>query len=104
MMYMLANNLPKSKVVVPWFDFLPDKPAKEEALRIKRSQPDVIINLLLPENAWSAHERLFRNNNRLGQRDIYDAINYLTLNKSIYRLSMNEELSNNLFLQIWTKK
>ena len=104
MMYMLANNLPKSKVVVPWFDFLPDKPAKEEALRIKRSQPDVIINLLLPENAWSAHERLFRNNNRLGQRDIYDAINYLTLNKSIYRLSINEELSNNLFLQKKKKK
>lgn len=76
----------------------------EEALRIKKFQPDVIINLLLPENAWSAHERLFRNNNRLGQRDIYDAINDLTLNKSIYRLAMNEELSNNLFLQIWTKK
>ena len=104
MMYMLANNLPESKVVVPWFDFLPDKPAREEALRIKKSQPDVIINLLLPENAWSDHERLFRNNNRLGQRDIYDAINDLTLNKSIYRLAMNEELSNNLFLQIWTKK
>ena len=104
MMYLLANNLPNSKVVVPWFDFLPDEPAKEEALRIKKSPPEVIINLVLPEIAWSAHERLFRHNKRLGQREILDVINDLTLNKSLYKLSLNEDLSNDLFLQIWIKK
>ena len=104
MMYLLANNFPESKVIISWFDFLPDKPAKEEAVRIKNTKPDVIINLVLPETAWSAHERLFRDNKRLGQRDIYEAINDLTLNKSLYNLSLSEELYNKLLLQIWTKK
>ena len=102
--YLLADNLPKSKVVVSWFDFLPDKRASEESLRIMNNNPDVIVNLLLPEIAWSAHERLFRDNNRLGQRDILDVINDLTLKKSLYNLKFSEELSNDLVLQVWTKK
>ena len=102
--YLLADNLPKSKVVVSWFDFLPDKQASEESFRIMNNNPDVIVNLLLPEIAWSAHERLFRDNNRLGQRDILDVINDLTLKKSLYNLKFSEELSNDLVLQVWTKK
>lgn len=104
LMYLLADNLPKSKVIVPWFDFLPDRRASEESERILENNPDVIINLVLPEIAWSTHERLFRNSNRLGQRDIYDAINILTLRKRLYNLELTETLPNNLILQIWSKK
>ncbi len=104
LMYLLADNLPKSKVIVPWFDFLPDRRASEESVRILKNNPDVIINLVLPEIAWSTHERLFRNSNRLGQRDIYDAINILTLKNRLYNLEFTEKLPNNLVLQIWTKK
>ena len=68
------------------------------------NNPDVIVNLLLPEIAWSVHERLFRDNMRLGQRDILDVINDLTLKKSLYNLEFSEELSNDLILQVWTKK
>ena len=102
--YLLADNLPKSKVVISWFDFLPDKRATEESFRIMNNNPDVIVNLLLPEIAWSVHERLFRDNMRLGQRDILDVINDLTLKKSLYNLEFSEELSNDLILQVWTKK
>ena len=104
LMYLLADNLPKSKVIIPWFDFLPDRRASEESVRILKNNPDVIINLILPEIAWSTHERLFRNSNRLGQRDIHDAINILTLKKRLYNLELTEKLPNNLVLQIWTKK
>ena len=89
---------------MPWFDFLPDRRASEESVRILNNNPDVIINLVLPEIAWSTHERLFRNNNRLGQRDIHDAINILTLKNRLYNLEFTEKLPNNLVLQIWTKK
>lgn len=102
--YLMADNLPKSKVVISWFDFLPDNRASEESFRIMDNNPDVIVNLLLPEIAWSVHERLFRDNKRLGQRDILDVINELTLKKSLYNLRFSEELSNDLVLQVWTKK
>ncbi len=103
-MYLLADNFPRSKVIISWFDFLPDRRAKEEASRILNNNPDVIINLLLPEIAWKTHEALFRDNERLGQRDIYDAINELTINQSLYNLELKDTLSDELEIEIWTKK
>ena len=102
--YLLANRWPKSKVVVSWFDFLPDMPARIEAKRILTTPPAVIVNLKLPETTWMVHERLFRQGMPLGQRDIQDAIEILTVQNRLYLLEFSRELSPGLVLEIWHKK
>lgn len=101
--YFIANRWPNSKVVVPWFDFLPDTPAKAEAVRLLANPPATIVNLKLPPVAWDAHERLFRNGNPLGQRDIQSAIIELTEKRKLYRLDYSREVSPGCVLEVWHK-
>jgi hypothetical protein len=99
--YVLANRWPHSKVVVSWFDFLPDIPAKSEAGRLLASPPTIIVNLKLPEEAWTAHERLFREGKPLGQRDISAAIWELTERRKLYQLDFAREISPGCILEVW---
>ena len=101
--HLMSNTLPQSKVVVAWFDFLPDKEATIEAERILFDKPEIIIDLDLPESAWAAHERLFRNNKRLGQRSIKDAIDFMTIEKGLYNLELLHNMPNNCVLRIWKR-
>jgi hypothetical protein len=102
--YLIANRWPNSKVVVSWFDFLPDAPARAEAARILAAPPATIVNLKLPPVAWEAHERLFRNGKPLGQRDIQRAIDELTVKRKLYRLDFSREVSPRCVLEVWHKR
>jgi hypothetical protein len=102
--YVLANRWPHSKVVVSWFDFLPDKYAAEEAIRILASPPAVIVNLRLPDEVFIAHENLFRAGKRLGQRDIQAAISELTGELNLYQLDLRREVSPGCILEVWHLK
>ena len=102
--YLIANRWPNSKVVVPWFDFLPDAPARVEAARILAAPPATIVNLKLPPLAWDAHERLFRNGKPLGQRDIQSAIAELTEKRNLYRLDLSREVSPGCVLEVWHRR
>jgi hypothetical protein len=102
--YVLANRWPHSKVVVSWFDFLPDKLAKEEAIRLRASLPAIIVNLKIPEAVWVAHENLFRNGLALGQRDIEATILDLTKARNLYILEFSQEVSPGCILEVWRKK
>jgi hypothetical protein len=102
--YLIANRYPNSKVVVPWFDFLPDAPARAEAARILKTPPPIIVNLKLPSPAWDAHERLFRKGKPLGQRDIQAAIQELTEERKLYVQVLSKEVSPGSVLEIWHKK
>lgn len=104
LVYLIANRWPNSKVVVPWFDFLPDLPAKDEANRIFNTPPATIINLKLPSAAWDAHERLFRNGGSLGQKDILSAIEELTERRRLYTKEFSREVSKGCVLEVWYKK
>ncbi len=67
--YLLSERWPNSKVLVAWFDILPDNLAIAEAERIKLSPPKVIVNLKLAEFVWREHELSFRKG-LMGQRQI----------------------------------
>lgn len=102
--YLIANRWPNSKVLVPWFDFLPDIPARAEAVRLLDAPPAIIVNLKLPPLAWEAHERLFREGKQLGQRDIQAAILELTQQRKLYELNYSREVSPGSVLEVWHKK
>jgi hypothetical protein len=102
--YVLADRWPHSKVVVPWFDFLPDRFARAEASRLRASPPVIIANLKLPEAAWAAHESLFREGKPLGQRDIQTAIIELTEQRKLYQLAFAREVSPGCVLELWHKR
>lgn len=103
LVYLIANQWPNSKVVVPWFDFLPDEPARAEAARLLATPPATIVNLKLPPVAWDAHERLFRDGKPLGQRSIQAAIWELTGPRNLYRLDFSREVSPGCILEVWHK-
>ena len=99
--YALSNRWPHSKVIVSWFDFLPDYLAKNEAKRLLNDPPAVIVNLNLPDEAWVLHEKYFRKNNKLGQRDIYMTIVELTQESKLYSIVYAAELSKGVDIQVW---
>lgn len=102
--YLLTNRWPDSKVIVPWFDFLPDEPARKEAERLLNKPPSVIVNVRLPEEAWTAHERLFRDGAPMGQRDIQRTIKVLTEEQSLYDKDYTSLVSDGSIIDIWHKK
>jgi phosphate/sulfate permease len=97
MMYLLSDRWPETKALISWFDFLNDKDAIIESERISIDPPKTILYLNLPEVAWSAHERLFRNGNSLGQRKILEQIEKIcslkTYHKSEYLLDLENGTS-----------
>jgi hypothetical protein len=99
-LYLLSGRWPHSKVVVSWFDFLPDPLAKAEADRLLAAPPTVIVNLKIPDAAWEAHERLFREGRPLGQRAIRAAIDGLTKEGS-FQLDISREVSPGCILEVW---
>jgi len=104
LIYLITNRWPNSKVVIPWFDFLSDEPARAEAIRLLTNPPATIVNLKLPPVAWDAHERLFRNGRALGQRDIQNAIIELTEKRGLYKLDFSREVSPGCMLEVWHRQ
>lgn len=102
--YLISNRWPNSKVLIQWFDFLPDLAASKEAARILGARPKTIVNLTLPEYVWDAHENIFRNGNRSGQRDIQNSIDILTRRDGLYALSYSKKISDGYTLYVWNLK
>ena len=93
MIYLLANQLPTSKAVIGWFDFLNDRDAEFEARRISADPPNLIAYLQLPAEALEAHERLFRGGLPLGQRKIIDFIDSSCLAENGYTIILKRSIS-----------
>lgn len=68
--YLLKSARPAGRAVVHWFDFLPDRAAEAELLRWRAVPPTWIAWCELPEEVWTAHERLFRGGRPCGQREM----------------------------------
>ncbi len=102
--YLLSNRWPNSRVLIQWFDFLPDHAAAEEAHRILVAPPQTIVNLNLPDVVWEKHEEIFRNGAKSGQREIQKAINSLTKQNNLYVLSFSKTLSEGYILDVWNLK
>ena len=61
-----------------WFDICPDDVAREDARRLLRNPPAVIIATELPSWFYALHEQYFREGEVSGQRAIWDAISKLS--------------------------
>jgi hypothetical protein len=102
--YLITNTWPKSKAIITWFDFLNDKDAIAESIRLKGDPPDTVIYLDLPETAWEAHERLFRGGLRLGQRDIQEWLHEKCVLEKGYQIRYKRTLDDQTVLYICKKK
>jgi hypothetical protein len=102
--YLITNTWPESKAVIAWFDFLNDKDAIAESIRLKGDPPDTVIYLDLPETAWEAHERLFRGGLRLGQRDIQEWLHEKCVLEKGYQIRYKRTLDDQTVLYICKKK
>lgn len=101
--YIISNKYPNSKVLVSWFDFLPDPEAIKEAQRIKTTPPSIIAELIMPESIWVAHETLFRDSRPLGQREIKETINLLVKYNDGYQLLLEKKISKDIELKLWKR-
>lgn len=102
--YLITNTWPKSKAIITWFDFLNDKDAIAESIRLKEDPPNTIIYLDLPEMAWSAHERLFRAGKPLGQRHIQAWLDETCVLEKGYQIQLKRALDDQTTLYICKKK
>jgi 4-amino-4-deoxy-L-arabinose transferase-like glycosyltransferase len=102
--YLFNERWPVGKAYVHWFDFLPDRFAKEEAQLILRARPKAIVYLDLGPAAIDAHERLFRGGRPCGQRDIIQAIKTLTSPGGGYLLVETIQASQDAVANVWIRK
>jgi hypothetical protein len=84
LLYPLTGRQPPTRAGSHNIDVINDAFARDEAERLKRSPPAVIIYCRLPEQALQEEEKLWRGGRRSGQRDIIAAIEGLLAG---YRLS-----------------
>lgn len=98
--YLLSQRWPNSKVIVPWFDFLPDQLAIDEASRISKSKPKVIVLLRLSEEVWKAHELNFRGGRSIGHREIMREIENL-LGTHSYSLAYESPVNGGPTIEVW---
>ena len=102
--YLISNRWPRSKILVQWFDFLPDNAAIEEADRILQNPPETIVNLNLPTYVWDAHELLFRGGRPSGQRSIQKSITTLTSEMDLYELTFSTKIPDGYKIDVWNLK
>lgn len=101
--YLITNKWPDSKAIITWFDFLNDKDAIAESNRLRSDPPDAIIYLDLPEVAWKAHERLFRDGKKLGQREIQAWIVEACVLEKGYKIQLKKAVDSETTLYICKK-
>ena len=91
--YLLADRLPFAGGVVSWFDFMSDRQAIELSQKLRDNPPPVIVVADLDELVLTTHERLFRNKQPLGQRQILNVITQLEKQRRIKRIDTVENLN-----------
>ena len=91
--YLLANQLPSTKAVIGWYDFLNDHHADSEADRISSAPPNIIVYLKLPDEVLDVHERLFRGGLPLGQRKVIDFIDRSCIAEKGYAIILKRPIS-----------
>jgi hypothetical protein len=86
--YYLTGRPTPTFGYVDYHDVCPDKYAREDAERLLKNPPAVIIETVFPEKAVEFGERVFRGGMAAGQRDLEEAIRKITAN---YKLAAKLE-------------
>jgi 4-amino-4-deoxy-L-arabinose transferase-like glycosyltransferase len=66
----IFDNVPPTSADVHYFDVCTDSIAVADSEVLRANPPKAIVYMDLPEEAWSIHEKLFRNGAKSGQREI----------------------------------
>lgn len=93
-----------TRAVVYWYDFLPDREAKEAADYFKAHPPKLVIYLKLPESVIRQHEILFRSGKASGQRTLLDLIDGLINAPELYEELLNDALPDGNRLIVLARK
>ena len=99
--YYLTDRYPRTFAIVHWFDVVPDQLAVDDAQRLLKTPPKMIIYLELPESTWRIHEQAFRAGSPSGQRMIAKAMDVLTTDKKRYLLLKELPVPNDHVLRVW---
>lgn len=75
--HLLTGRPPYAKSPISWFDFMSDAQAGYVSDQLRTFPPALLVVSQLPELAYTTHERLFREGNNLGQREILRSIDTL---------------------------
>ncbi|MBQ2644220.1 hypothetical protein IJG14_01435, partial [bacterium] len=102
MIYLLSNRNTDTFTTFPYFDTYPDKYAIADSKILLKNPPKVIIYQDYPENVIKIHEKLFRNGNKSGQRDIIQSIDILIKTKKLnYRFFKKYENWSMYPIYVW---
>ncbi len=76
-LYLLSDRQPPTFGYVHWFDVAPDSLARRDAATLLRVRPAVLVNYEISKPEWRLNERMFRDGNPSGQRELLDAMRQL---------------------------
>lgn len=101
--YLLADRYPSTWAITDYMDVCSDACAKEDAARILKMPPKVLIIENFTESAWISHEKTFRNGNRSGQRDILVAMNNLIQHYAYKKMLSLPSTIKNFNIVVWVR-
>ena len=100
----LFNVLTERKIptygVISWFDVLPDSIAISDAKKLRENNPKMIIWHNMSNEEWYLLEKVFRNGQKSGQREIKRFYDEVVLNKykKLYSFDNNRDGKIEIFL------
>lgn len=101
--YVLTQHLPPTFALVNYFDVCSDHCAEEDAQRVLKAQPKVLIIEKFPNLAWTYHEDVFRTQPS-GQRQILKVIDQLTASHHYTLAASYPSTQLGYTLEVWVRR
>ena len=101
--YLLADRYPSTWSMVDYFDVCSDRCAKEDALRILKVPPKVMVIETFPADAWRFHEYAFRQGKLSGQRTIINSIDKLINRYAYKKVAFYPSTVDNFTIDVWVR-
>lgn len=99
--YGLADRKPAGFCPCYLMDVCPDSVAARDAQFIREHPPAVIVNFQIPPDVYDDLERIFRNGNRSGQRQLVEVIDDLV--KNYHRVGDFHDPSGKTRIEVWAR-
>jgi hypothetical protein len=101
--YLLSDRYPSTWALTDYMDVCSDRCAKEDAARILKTPPKVLIIESFPEIAWAYHEHMFRHDHPSGQRAIQAALKDLIKRYAYRQASYFPSTSQGYSISVWVR-
>jgi hypothetical protein len=81
--YYLTGRTPPTFTYNQYIDVCPDKYAREDAARLLKNPPVIVVEMVFPSQVVKSDEELFRAAEQSGQRELQQAIRKITANYTL---------------------